>query len=191
MIAPVDSTVHAHLANERVREAVSLAIETYGPELLGYVVALERSEHDAHEIFSTFCEDVVRGLAGFEGRASLRTWLYLVLRNARARHHRKKAPQHVPISRLASQLVDRTRTATAPFRRTTVKDAYRRLREQLEPEDQEMLILRVDRALSWLEVARILGADEDDEKRRAAALRKRFERVKLQLAQLAAEADLR
>ncbi|MEQ8278394.1 MAG: sigma factor [Deltaproteobacteria bacterium] len=190
MKASVDTTVHAHLANDRVREAVSLAIETYGPELLGYVVALER-EHDAHEIFSAFCEDVVRGLAGFEGRASLRTWLYLVLRNARARHHRKKAPQHVPISRFASQLVERARSTTAPFRKTTVKDAYRRLREQLDPEDQEMLILRVDRALSWLEVARILGAGEDDEKRRAAALRKRFERVKLQLARLAAEADLR
>ncbi len=53
-----------------------------------------------------------------------------------------------------------------------------------------MLILRIDRGLSWQAIARVLGGD-DDVPRRAAALRKRFERVKLQLARLAEEAGIR
>lgn len=185
----VDEEVGALLAEDRVRDAVARTIAVYGPELLGYLAALERHEHDAHEIFSTLCEDVVKGLARFEGRSSLRTWLYQVARHARSRYHRRQAPPHVPISQLASELAEQVRSTTAPHLATTVKSQYRRLREQLEPEDQEMLILRVDRGLSWQEVAAILGGD-DDVKRRSAALRKRFERVKVQLARLAEEAGI-
>ena len=51
--------------------------------------------------------------------------------------------------------------------------------------DRTLLILRVDRRMSWLEIAEILGEDPDPAalKRRSVALRKRFERLKESLGQ--------
>ena len=70
------------------------------------------------------------------------------------------------------------------------------LREKLTPEEQTLLILRVDRQMSWRDIATVMHdeeAGEPDEaelKRNAAALRKRFERVKNNLRELAREQGL-
>jgi RNA polymerase sigma-70 factor (ECF subfamily) len=63
------------------------------------------------------------------------------------------------------------------------------LREQLDPEEHELLLLRLDRGLAWKDIARILGGD-DDVDARASALRKRFERAKQRLKKLAIEHGL-
>ena len=49
-----------------------------------------------------------------------------------------------------------------------------------DPDDQTLLILRIDRALPWIDIARVMTdePDEPDLSRHAAALRKRFERLK-------------
>ena len=52
-------------------------------------------------------------------------------------------------------MVDHVRTTTALHLRSEVKDQVSRLRERLEPDEQTLLILRVDRALSWREVAHV------------------------------------
>jgi RNA polymerase sigma-70 factor (ECF subfamily) len=67
-----------------------------------------------------------------------------------------------------------------------------RLRAQLDPDDQAVLTLRVDRGLEWSEIARVLAEEGDalDDAalaRAAASLRKRFERLKATLRRMAAE----
>jgi DNA-directed RNA polymerase specialized sigma24 family protein len=61
---------------------------------------------------------------------------------------------------------------------TGIKDRMAALRAELSPEDQTLLTLRVDRDLPWGDVADILDEAEP-------ALRKRFERLKLRLRELA------
>ena len=79
------------------------------------------------------------------------------------------------------------RSATLTYLRTQVKDELALLREQLSPDDQAILILRVDRKLAWLDVARALAGEDDlpdDELVRSSArLRKRFGRIKAELKQ--------
>jgi RNA polymerase sigma-70 factor (ECF subfamily) len=88
------------------------------------------------------------------------------------------------------------RTATVAYKRTDVTDRFQQLREQLTDEDQTLLILRIDRGLSWLELAQImLGEDdkapsEEGLKTEAARLRKRFQHAKDRLRKLAEEAGL-
>jgi RNA polymerase sigma-70 factor (ECF subfamily) len=88
---------------------------------------------------------------------------------------------------MASKVAGRVFATTAvELERQT--GALERLRAQLEPEEQTLLTLRVDRQLSWREVADILaeeGATVDE-----AALRKRFERLKDKLARAAREGGL-
>jgi RNA polymerase sigma-70 factor (ECF subfamily) len=81
-----------------------------------------------------------------------------------------------------------------------VKNQVRALREKLDPDDQMLLVLRVDRQLSWRDLALVMGAnpeeapgsqpDEATIEREAVRLRKRFERVKAELKQLAKQAGL-
>jgi RNA polymerase sigma-70 factor (ECF subfamily) len=167
--------------------AAALAIEGYGAEVFGFLVASLRNEADAQDVYSQVCEDVIRGLPGFEWRSSFRTWLYRLARAAMARHLRtpaRRAGRRVPLSQI-SEPEARARTETLPFLRTEAKDSLARVRDALEPADRMLLVLRIDRRLAWSEIVAILGEGElegDPLEREAARLRKRFQALKEKIA---------
>lgn len=175
--------------------AATLAVRSYGPEIVGYLMAVSRNEDTAGEVFSIFSEDMWKGLPSFRWESSFRTWAYTLARHALHRYHRDPARkrQRVAFSQSpeVQQLVDQVRTTTLVYLRTDVKDSVARLRERLDPEDQTLLILRIDRKMSWRDIAAVMHDDDAPDtaevKRHAAALRKRFERLKNHLRELARE----
>jgi len=86
------------------------------------------------------------------------------------------------------------RTRTEPWLRTEIKDKFRALRDALDPDDRELLVLRVDRGLSWEDVVRVmLGAEAPDDaavRTESARLRKRYQHLKDELRRRAIEAGL-
>src|SRR5262249_10901597 len=83
------------------------------------------------------------------------------------------------------RLVAQVRTQTLSIYAQQNQDAIAKLREELPEEDRILLVLRVDRELEWIEIARVfLDAPQDgdvspeDLKRESARLRKRFQLVK-------------
>ncbi len=196
-VSDVEAETRARLADGRLELAVAAVVRGYGPELLTYLVAVARSETDGSDAFSEAIVDVWRGLPAFRWESSVRTWCYTLARRALARLYR--APARRRQVALASEdltaLVAEVRTATATAARTDVKDAVRALREELTPDEQAILILRVDRNLPWRDVARILADEEAPSDaalvRRAAALRKRFEAIKATLRDKVRTAGLR
>jgi RNA polymerase sigma-70 factor (ECF subfamily) len=196
MRSAAESDVRERLERGDLRGAATVALETYGPELYGFPHALARDDDLAAEAFATFSEDLWRGLAKFRWESSLRTWSYALARNALwrlRRDPRRRADHNVPISDQSevAGLVANVRTSTLPFLRTEVKDELAKLRAELDPDDHALLILRIDRRLSWRDIARALpGPDGDPDSevdKRAATLRKRFERAKALLRDLASE----
>ncbi len=181
-------------------DSATLMLELYSGEILGFLIARSKSASDADEVFAMFAEDLWKGLPGFGWRCSARGWAYTLARNAANRwatspHNRPG--RHETLSRHAqvSKLIDRARTATRPYLRTDVKDEMRALREELPPDDQTLLILRVDRKLSWEELAIVMcdetdAADAAGRARDASRLRKRFERIKDRLRARAREEGL-
>jgi RNA polymerase sigma-70 factor (ECF subfamily) len=172
-------------------EATTAALRLYGVELLGFLRALAKDADLAAEAFAELSEDVWKGVAKFRWQSSLRSWLYQLARNALAqlrRDPRRRRERNLPLS-IAPEMAAVVRTVTVEFQRTDVKDELRVLREQLDPEEHELLLLRLDRGLSWKDIARIFGSGADgdapDLDARAAALRKRFERAKERLKKLA------
>ncbi len=174
--------------------AATMVVERYGRELLEYLVAIARSEADGADAFSQFTEDLWKGLPRFRWQASARTWSYTLARHALSRLRRD--PNRRPGRAIAlsdapevARAAEAVRSRTISYLRTEVKDQVAALRDQLSPEDQAILILRIDRKLEWRDVARAL-ADEPDPlgdaeiARRSAALRKRFERIKNDLKAL-------
>ncbi len=180
--------------------ATTRTLETYGPELMGFLVARLRDHELASEAFSEFALDLWRGIDTFEGRSSVRVWAYALLRHAMGRvldRQRRHQRGHVPLSEVEhiSRLVQAIRTETMSFLGTARRDGVAELREQLPPDDQNLLILRINEGLDWKDVALIMTYDgrvpaDDELRREAARLRKRFQLVKDRLRDLARDAGL-
>lgn len=195
----VEKLVRDAFDARQYERAATLTIEYYGPELLGFLVGYLRDADAASEVFADFSEAFWKALPAFELRCSIRTFAYKIARRT-AGHYRDGAQRrrraHVPSELTAlTGAVERVRTATVVYLRTEIKDQFQQLRASLPEEDQLLLVLRVDRGLSWIELAEVVLADEpapDAErlKTEAARLRKRFQLAKERLRALVEAAGL-
>lgn len=185
------------LVRERAFDrAATRALASYGAEVYGFLMSLMGAEPEAAEVFAQVSEDLWRGLPSFKSGCSMRTWLYVLARHAAARFRR--SPWNRRGRRTGDMRLDdfiaSARSSTQPWLRTDVKDRFRALRESLDPDDRALLILRVDRALPWEDIARVsLGdevVDEAAQKREVARLTKRFQLLKEDLRRRAKEAGL-
>lgn len=186
---PIERAIREHVEAARWLEATTLGIESYGPELFGYMFAFARNDADADDLFAELCARLWTKLPQFGLRSSYRTWSYAVARNlvrdeVRARERlrgRQVALSDAPeVMRVAEQV----RTTTVQHLRTDVKQRLEELRAALEPDDRTLLILSLDRGMSWREIAEVMSEDDPDDKelvRVSARLRKRFERIKARL----------
>ncbi len=165
------------------RGAAAEAMRVLGPKILGYLRAVLRDEADAGDAFSVFAENLWRGMGTFRGESSFRTWAFKIAWNA-ALNVRNDAWNRLgrrfetgEASELAEEI--RTKTASKVERQRTALDA---IRETLSPDEQTLLVLRIDQQLPWEDIAEVLSTE--GEVVEAAALRKRFERLKERLAKL-------
>jgi RNA polymerase sigma-70 factor (ECF subfamily) len=186
----LEQQIRERLEARQLEAAAELALAGYGPEILGYLVRVMGGEQDALEVYAQFCEDLWRGLERYAGRSSFRTWAYHLARNVRYHYWRdpyRRMGRRLETGEL-SKLQAVARTTTLVYRRTASKDRLAEIRQELDPEERELLILRVDRRMSWKEIAQVLAGDEgpDEQELRAAAgaLRQRFRRLHGKLREL-------
>ncbi|MFT3699929.1 MAG: sigma-70 family RNA polymerase sigma factor [Kofleriaceae bacterium] len=182
-VAALEADLKQACEREEWELAATVAIRGYGPELLGYLNAMLRDAAEADDVFSTVCELIWNGVQRFSWQASFRTWAYAITRNACIsfiRGSRKRRSE--PLSTTAvGAIAEDVRTKTASYLGSQVKDRLAEIRSSLDPDDQTLLILRVDRQLPWREIAQVFEpetATPAELDRRATALRKRFERLK-------------
>ncbi len=179
----IEREIRAQLGRGEAVPAATRLVEGLGPAVFGYHCSLHE-EDDAKEVFSMWAEDVWRGLSAFRGEASVKTWAYRLAWHASCRFRRdafRKRREAIPTSaasRLAASVA--SKSGLAPGSR---RERLDRLRAELSPEEQTLLVLRVDRELEWEEIAAILSVDGAPVT--SPALRKRFERLKEKLAELA------
>lgn len=189
---PRDDEIRELAARGEVARATEQALRIYGPELISWLCATLASESDAYDAFSRLSEQLWKSLPGFEGRCSVRTWCYMLARQSAVAI---QAQSYRRYESLLSSLPSINHAVTHIWNTTrenagAVEDIYSQIRRALPEEDQTLLVLRVDRDLPWRDIAIVmLGSDagEDELTRKAAALRKQFERVKARLRELAAE----
>lgn len=195
----VERRIGEALAASDWRAATTCVLEEYGTEVLGFLTALHR-DGDAEEVFSLFAEAIWRSIPAFERRSTARTWVYGIARRvslAYRREARRRAQRFKPFEDdvVLAEVEARVRTETLTFMRTETRSRLAALRDSLPPDDQELLMLRVDRKLAWDELAHVLAdvdapLDDASVKRAAARLRKRFQLLKDRLRDAAREAGL-
>lgn len=168
--------------------AVTAALQGYGPAVLGYQRAVLRDAAAADEAFSLFSEAVWTGIHAFRRDSSFLTWSYKLAWSAVQRQLRD--PYRRRRERLNTTDMDRivahAHSTATQFLRHEAPDRLQRLRESLTPEEQTLLVLRIDRGLGWKAVAEVM--DLSGTRAEVAALRKRYGRLKERLRRHA-EAD--
>ena len=187
-----------HLLQQgNLRAAAVLAVEAYGPELLGFLVTFLHDQNDANEVFSgkraKTCGAVSRSFRRslFAPNVVLcpRTSCGVALSSISPHRDPRR---RVPLSEMAD-VAEQVRSRTLPHLRTDVKDCFASIRDALEKTTARFWYLRVDRDMSWNDIARISSADGDSDEtltRVAAKMRKRFQFVKEEIRRRAREAGL-
>ncbi len=179
-----EARVAASLAGGDLSRAAEEAIRGFGPKILGLLRAVLRDEDLAADAFSLFAENLWRGMSSYRGEASVRTWSYRLAWNAALtvrdegwrRLGRRLGTTH------AGRLAEDVRTKSA-LRVERQLQAVAKLRQGLAAEEQALLTLRIDQELAWEEIAEVLSTGET--RVEPATLRKRFERLKEKLGELA------
>lgn len=188
--AALDQAIETALDERRFDAAATETIRGYGPQLLGYLRATLRDPVDADEAFAMCCADLWQALPHFRRECRMRVWVYRLAWTAAMRvagdtYRRKR--RRLATGEL-SALVEQVRSQTVPHQRSSVRDAVTRLRDELATEDRALLILKVDRRLSWSEIAEVLA--QDGTPVAEVTLRKRYERIKQRLKKLGERAGL-
>lgn len=191
-VDPRDAELRALITGGELERATEEALREYGAELIGWLCSILPSTADAHDAFSRMSEELWKSLRRFDGRCAVRTWCYMLARHAAARvRARTGKRREVLVSQIPSLQQAVTRIWNTSQREATrARDVYAEIRTLLDDDDQTLLILRVDRNLAWRDIAQVLlgeDATASELTRKAATLRKQFERVKQRLRELAAQ----
>ncbi len=192
--ALVERSLQELCARGEVRLAVEGALEVYGAEIQRLLAAVLRHEPElARDAYSLFCESLLRDLPAFRWESSFRTWAFRVARNLAYRLASSPVRREQSLSQgVCEQVAHAERTPTVPWLRTSIKARFRDLHEKLDPDERLLLVLRVDRRLSWLDVAREMAGPGEAPpsallQRKAAVLRQQFRHLKERLRALARE----
>lgn len=169
----IERAIARHLDARDLDAAAHVIMRSYGAEIYGYLSVLTA---DPDRAFAAFATELLRELDGFRRESSLRTWLYRIAWFALQR------PTATPVLPIALRGLAR---GVAPLQATAQIVA---LREQLERCEQSLLTLRVDRRLSWREVAEVMVSDGEPIDEELAA--RRFDEICMKLRRLAVEAGL-
>jgi RNA polymerase sigma-70 factor (ECF subfamily) len=169
--------------------AATLLINHFGPRIHGYLRAVLRDEDLADDVFQAWAENAWKGLPSRRPEANLKAWTYRVAWNAATRTFRdgyQRRRERFATS-MASRLAESIALASRAASMARKQDRLERLRAELSPEEQSLLTLKLDRGLSWEEVAEVMA--EEGAAPNETALRKRFQRLRERLAKLLSEPD--
>ncbi len=173
-----------------LKQAATEALRGYGPQILSYLAAVLGDQNAAGEVFSQFSEGLWLGIGNFRRESSLRSWAYQIAWNAARQFARDpfvRRQQRLTTGEW-SGTAEQVRSSSAALRELAIQSRLAKLRNRLEPEEKTLLILRIDRDLSWKEIAQVMS--ESDESLSEAGLRKRFQRLKSKLRKIAKKEGL-
>jgi RNA polymerase sigma-70 factor (ECF subfamily) len=123
--------------------------DEHAPYVLRAMRHLGVAEADVQDQCQEVFVAVYQGLSGFEGRSSLRTWIYGICRRV-ASNHRRRA--HVRRERAVAEVPERADPVN-PIERQSSWAAMQRLLDTLDEAKREVFVLYELEELSMKEVA--------------------------------------
>jgi len=141
---------------ERRDEAIALLLPAFRRKVFGLAYSFLRDREAAEDVTQEVFIKVWRALPGFDGRASMSTWIYTIARNASLSALRARRPQSSlsdPEVMAAVESIDPVASADDMVDRAAIL----RLVDQLPAKQRQVIMLFYMEAQSHEEVATMLG----------------------------------
>lgn len=204
VIAEVEEAILSSLQRGDDGAAVLAFLEGYEKHVLATLSGMLHDEQAVLDVYSDFCENLCRDIRTYRGDAPVLYWGRRVARNSALRHQdkaRRNSRREIGFTDevLAASFADSTAARqpdagllwldTNPYQQTPLKKRVALLVEQTDPEERQLLELRLVQERSWPEVTRLLLGElaPEEAKRKEDALRRRWSRLVLKLAAALAE----
>jgi RNA polymerase sigma-70 factor (ECF subfamily) len=143
------------------RDALEELLASVAPQIKRFGLLMCKNEHDADDVLQDTLISVANNLSGFEGRASLSSWVFALTRSACARR-RRGAKNKPPVK--DDHRDERADTAKGPEDMASDREigvAVSRALAALSEEHREVIVLRDVEGLSAPEAAQVLDVSVD------------------------------
>jgi RNA polymerase sigma-70 factor (ECF subfamily) len=172
---------------ERIRRgdkaACAECVERHSPGIYRLALRMMRNPAEAEDVTQETFLSAFRGIGSFDGRSSLRTWLYRIAYNAALMRLRRREPETTPVDEAAEpeggapvprQLYDWCCLPEEELEKTEVRAAIDRAIGGLPDNLRATFVLREMEGLSTEETAAALEISTD-------AVKTRLHRARMQL----------
>jgi len=168
------------------REAFARLVHLYSPMLYRLAYRMLGDAHEAEDVLQETFMNAFRHIVSFEGRSSLKTWLYRIATNQALMRLRKRKPPLVPVEEewtmadgttMTKELQDWCCLPEEEFMTREVQTQLERASAQLSTALNAVFTLRDLHGLSTRETAEILSISEP-------AVKTRLLRARLKLREL-------
>lgn len=150
-----DADVLVALAGADVRGALTLLMQRYGDGVHHYCRRMV-GEAAADDIHQRVFVDAYRGLPTFDGRSSVRTWLYAIARHRCIDDHRgrrRRAARETPDDVVVAQVADPGADPSISVDELRALAALGECIERLAPTTRDAVLLRYQEGLAYEEMA--------------------------------------
>jgi RNA polymerase sigma-70 factor (ECF subfamily) len=151
------------LSSDGDSRAFHVLVDRHAAELFRLAMSLSRNRAEAEDIVQETLLGAFKGMAKFDGRASVKTWLkrILVRQAARAWHRAKPSRQSASLDSLPADAPS-TPAASVGSATTRVdsKIDVAGILKTLSPEYRQILVLREFEQLSYAEIAEMLDVPQ-------------------------------
>lgn len=189
-----DSAIMVHREPIDLARSLHVLIRRYAAEMRAFLRSRTASRHSMEEVYAVFTEDVWKGLPRLRSEKHMRSWLYVVARNALSRHVRYKRRWRLRHTFSGVDAAPAELKQSYGTRQGNL-DQLTPLLAELTEADRALLDQRLVKSLAWREIAlqsaRAAGdTSEAFITRESARLRKRYQLLLLSLRQRADLGDL-
>lgn len=139
------------------REAYEAVIDAHYGSVYRLLVFLTREASLAEDLTQEVFIAAWRALGGFDGRASIKTWLYRIAYNTFVDAQRRRARQAVCAEALGRHCADGTCDPVSELVAAEDVVRIRKTLEMLDEDDRSVLVLHYVEGLSYREMANALG----------------------------------
>ncbi len=184
----LEDEVRALLSKGEEGAAATRVIQAFGQRVEIHLHTVLRDPDDVEDARAVWAENVWKGLPGFAGRSSLRTWAFRLALNVALNMRNEAFRRRVRRFETgeASALAASLRSSGASYERKRKK--MHELRRHLTDAELMLVSVHTELELSWDEAADVYA--EAGERVSADTLAKRWERLKDRMKKLARDLDL-
>src|SRR5579883_2477725 len=127
------------LRDRQMDQACRLVLQSLGAEVRGYLRGVMGNPHDAEDLYQEVSAALWQRLPHFEGRSSVRTWLYAIAHNLACKRLQRYSRRHqVRLDTFDQERIP-ARSMTSLLEGAVREQQVADLREQLTPQERELL----------------------------------------------------